>query len=161
MHSRLLGLVAGLGALTATGCGEQKIDVKGSNALIRGSVEEQLGIRVKAVTCPAEVKVQARAVFTCLVTGQDGSKGTATVKQTDGKGTLGVVAPFLHDPAQSIQTDLRTRSPRATVVCEDIIVVKAGATFTCRANLGETNATVNATQTRAKDSFTYNVKGLE
>ena len=56
---------------------------------------------------------------------EDGTKGTATVTQTDGKGTISVAAPFLHkdEAEQSIQTDLRKRAPRATVVCPDIIVV--------------------------------------
>jgi hypothetical protein len=160
MHPRLIALAAGLAALTAAGCGEQQIDVKKSAKLIQSSVEQQVGAKVKSIKCPDQVKVKAKAVFTCLVTGSDGTTGTASVTQTDGKGTIRVAAPFLHkDEAElSIQNDLRKRAPRATVVCPDIIVVKAGGKFVCQANLGEINAVVNATQSNANGKFTYNVK---
>jgi hypothetical protein len=160
MHTRLIALAAGVAALTATGCGEQQIDVKKSAKLIQTSVEQQVGAQVKSIKCPDQVKVKAKAVFTCVVTGADGTKGTANVTQTDGKGTISVAAPFLHkdEAEQSIQTDLRQRAPRATVVCPDIIVVKTGGKFECQANLGEINAVVQATQTTATGNFTYTVK---
>jgi hypothetical protein len=160
MHSRLILLAAGVAALAATGCGEQQIDVEKSAKLIQSAVEEQVGADVKSISCPDEVKVKANDTFTCLVTGKDGTKGTATVTQTDGKGTISVAAPFLHkdEAEQSIQADLRKRAPRATVVCPDVIVVKKGGTFTCTANLGEINATITAKQTNADGNFTYTVK---
>jgi hypothetical protein len=149
-----------LAALTATGCGEQQIDIEKSAKLIQSAVEEQVGADVKSISCPDEVKVKAKDTFTCVVTGKDGTKGTATVTQTDGKGTISVAAPFLHkdEAEQSIQTDLRKRAPRATVVCPDIIVVKAGGKFVCKANLGEINVIVTATQTNANGNFTYRAK---
>ncbi|MEY2441030.1 MAG: hypothetical protein QOJ46_456 [bacterium] len=158
MHLRLLALALCLAAFAAAGCGEQQIDVKKSAKLIQSSVEQQVGATVKSIKCPDEVKVKAKAVFTCLVTGADGTTGTASVTQTDGKGTISVAAPFLHkdEAEQSIQTDLRKREPRATVVCPDIIVVKVGGTFECRANLGEINATVVVTQ--ANGSIKYKIK---
>jgi hypothetical protein len=160
MHPRPITLAASFAALAMTGCGEQQIDVEKSAKLIQSAVEEQVGADVKSIACPDQVKVKARATFTCLVTGKDGTKGTATVTQTDGKGTISVAAPFLHkdEAEQSIQTDLRKRAPRATVVCPDIIVVKAGGKFECTANLGEINATISATQTNANGNFTYTVK---
>ena len=99
-----------------------------SAKLIQSAVEEQVGADVKSISCPDEVKVEAKAHVHCVVLGKDGTKGTATVTQTDGKGTISVAAPFLHkdEAEQSIQSDLRKRAPRATVVCPDIIVVKAG-----------------------------------
>jgi hypothetical protein len=156
-------LAAGLAALVAAGCGQQQLNVDKAAQLIQNVVEEQVGEDVTSISCPDEVKVAAKATFDCLVTGKDGTKGTATVTQTDGKGTISVAAPFLHkdEAEQSIQTDLRKRAPRATVVCPDIIVVKTGGKFVCKANLGEINATVSATQTNANGNFTYNVKGQE
>ncbi len=150
MQSRRIALAAGIAALTAAGCGQQQIDVPKAAKLIQSSVEEQLGTDVRSISCPDEVKVEAKATFDCLVTGQDGTEGTATVTQTDGKGTISVAAPFLSkDEAQQfIQSDLRKRSPRATVVCPDIIVVKAGGKFRCAANRGEVNDIIFATQTR-------------
>lgn len=163
MRSRFIVLAAGVAALTVIGCGEQQIDVEKSAKLIQSAVEEQVGADVKSISCPDEVKVQAKATFTCVVNGKDGTRGTATVTQTDGKGTISVAAPFLHkdEAEQSIQSDLRKRAPRATVVCPDIIVVKDGGKFECKANLGEINAIVSATQTSANGNFTYKVKGQE
>ena len=163
MRPRFIVLAAGVAGLTAIGCGERQIDVKKSATLIQTSVEEQVGADVQTIKCPDEVKVKAKSVFTCVVTGADGTKGTANVTQTDGKGTISVAAPFLHkdEAEQSIQADLRKRAPRATVDCPDIIVVKTGGTFECQANLGEVNATVSARQTNANGNFTYTVKGNE
>ncbi len=160
MRSRLIAAVAGAAALAVAGCGEQRIDVEKSAKLIQSAVEDQVGSDVKAIKCPEEVKVEAKATFTCAVTGRDGTTGTATVTQTDGKGTIRVAAPFLHkDEAElSIQSDLRRRAPRATVVCPDIIIVKAGGKFECAANLGEINATIKATQTNASGNFRYSVQ---
>src|ERR1044072_6113349 len=123
MHSGRITLAAGVAALAMTGCGEQKIDVEKSAKLIQSAVEEQVGADVKSISCPDEVKVKANATFTCVVAGNDGTKGTATVTQTDGKGTISVAAPFLHkdEAEQSIQTDLRKRAPRAQVVSPAII----------------------------------------
>ena len=163
MHTRFIALAAGFAALTTIGCGEQQIDLEKSAKLIQSAVEEQVGADVKSIACPDEVKVKAKATFACVVNGKDGTKGTATVTQTDGKGTISVAAPFLHkDEAEdNIESDLRKRAPRATVVCPDIIVVKSGGKFECKANIGEINAVVSATQTNANGNFTYTVKGLE
>jgi hypothetical protein len=157
MHRRPIAIVAAVAALTAAGCGERRIDVEKSAKLIQSAVEEQVGADVKSISCPDTVAVKAKATFVCQVLGKDGTKGTASVTQTDGKGTISVAAPFLHkdEAEQSIQTELRKRAPRATVTCPDIIVVKRGGTFDCAANLGEINATVKARQTNAQGNFTY------
>ena len=150
MVFRPIVLAAGIAALIATGCGEQQIDVPKAAKLIQRAVEEQLGTDVESIACPDEVAVEAKATFHCLVTGKDGTQGTATVTQTDGEGTISVAAPCLSkDEGQGfIQSDLRKRSPRATVVCPDIIIAKAGGRFRCAANRGEVNDIIFATQTR-------------
>ena len=160
MNVRLIGPFVVATALMAAGCGERLIDVGQSEKLIRSAVVKQVGADVASVVCPDKVKVKAQAAFTCVVTGRDGTKGTATVTQTNGKGAIRVSAPFLSKDLtqQSIQTDLRRRSPRATVVCPDIIVVKARRTFECQADLGPVDAIVTATQTDADGNFTYTVK---
>jgi Domain of unknown function (DUF4333) len=158
MRSGFIALVA---ALAAAGCGQQQIDVEKASKLIKGAVAGQVGADVASISCPRQIKAEAHATFTCTVTGADGTKGVATVTQTDGKGTISVAAPFLHkdEAEQSIQSDLRKRAPRTTVVCPDIVVVKKGGTFACRADLGEFDATVRATQTDAGGNFTYALKG--
>lgn len=159
MRLRLIASAAAVAALAVAGCGQRQIDVGKASKLVQGAVESQVGAQVASISCPREVEVEAHATFACTVTGEDGTKGVATVTQTDGQGTIGVAAPFLHEAEQTIQSDLRKRAPRATVVCPDIIVVKQGATFVCEADLGEFDATVRATQTSAGGSFTYTLKG--
>jgi hypothetical protein len=156
-------LAAAVAALAATGCGRQQLDVDKVAQLTKSVVEEQLGEKVKAISCPDEVTVQAKGTFHCLVTGKDGTRGTAVVTQTDGKGTISVDAPFLsnEETERTILSDLRKRSPRATVVCPDIIVVRKRGTFRCTANRGEVNDIVSATLTSASGSFTYDVKPRE
>jgi hypothetical protein len=163
MPRGLIALAAAVAGFTAIGCGEQRIDVKKSASLIQGTLEQQTGADVKSIKCPDEVKVEAKAVFSCLVTGADGTTGSASVTQLDGKGTIRVAASFLskRSAEQSLQADLRKRAPRATVVCPDIIAMKTGGKFECQANLGEINETISATQTNARGSFRYTRKARE
>lgn len=155
-------LAAGVAASMAAGCGGRQIDVVKASKLIQSAVEEQVGVDIKSIACPDEVKVRAKASFHCVVTGKDGTKGTATVTQTDGEGTISVAAPFLSKDEVElfIQRDLRRRSPRATVACPDIIVAKAGGKFRCTANRGEVNDIIFATQTRP-GALTYDIKARE
>jgi hypothetical protein len=160
MDRRPIVLAAFVAAFAVTGCGERKIEVGKAEKLIQKAVEEQVGAPVRSIVCPNEVPLKANANFTCAVVGVDGTKGIATATQTDDKGRIRVDATFLHKEAaeQSIQADLRKRAPRAEVVCQDIIVVKAGGKFVCQADLGEIRATVRATQTSGSGAFTYNVQ---
>lgn len=156
-------LVVAALAVTAAGCGERQIDVEESATLIERAVEEQVGADVGSVSCPDEVKLRAKATFTCAVVGRDGTRGDATVTQTDGEGAVSVAAPFLHkdEAEQTIQAELRKRAPRTTVECPDIIVVKAGGRFRCEADLGPLDASVEARQTNAQGNFVFSVKQRE
>ena len=82
MRSRFIVLAAGMAALTAIGCGEQQIDVEKSAKLIQSAVEEQVGADVKSISCPDEVKVQAKATFPCVVKAPDrqGQRGLSVVR---------------------------------------------------------------------------------
>jgi len=151
-----------LTSMLAAGCGEAEIDVGKATKSIDDAVTEQVGAQVKSVKCPESVKVKAKDTFTCLVTGSDGTKGTAQLTQKDDKGNLTFNAPFLHtrEAARVMQTQLRnrSRSTRDTIVsCPQIVVVGKGRTFDCSAKIGGDDRKVAARQTDANGNFTYNV----
>lgn len=146
-------------AMTAAGCGETQIDVKKAAKLIQTAVVQQVGAKVKSVACPKTVKAKAGATFTCLVTGSDGTKGTATVTQKDAKGNITVSAPFLHtrEAEASIVSQLKKQAPDAVVHCPEIIIVANGGRFTCKATAAGSSATIQATQSDALGHFTFKV----
>ena len=151
-----------LATLLAAGCGDPEIDVDKASKVVGDAVTQQVGARVKSVKCPESVKVKARDTFGCLVTGTDGTKGTARLTQKDDKGNLTFYAPFLHtkEAARVMQTQLRNRSRStrdAVVSCPQIVVVAKDRTFECSATIGGDERTVAARQTDAKGNFTYNV----
>jgi len=151
-----------LASLLAAGCGEAEIDVGKATKFIDAAVTEQVGAQVRSVKCPESVKAKAKATFTCVVTGTDGTKGDAELTQKDDKGNLTFYAPFLHtrEAAKVMQTQLRNRSRSsrdATVSCPQIVVVGRGRTFNCALTVGGDERQVAARQTDAKGNFTYRV----
>ncbi len=151
-----------LAALAIGACGESEIDVDEASKFIDSAVTKQVGAQVKSVNCPDSVKVKARDMFTCVVTGSDNTKGDAELTQKDDKGNLTFYAPFLHtrEAAQVMQTQLRNRSRTTrgvTVSCPQIVVVARGRTFNCELRDGRDTLTVVARQTNDKGNFTYRV----
>lgn len=163
MHSRLYsvaaGVVATLAIVTAAGCGETKIDVDMASKAIDKAVETQVGARVRSVSCPDSVQVEAKATFKCLVTGDDGTKGDAIVTQKDAEGNLTFAAPFLHtrEAEQVIERELGKRMSDATVSCPEIVVVGKGRPFACEAKTGDGARRISARQTDDGGNFTYRV----
>jgi len=125
-----------LAAVALVSCGDTTISAGKAETLIRGAVTQQVGARVASVRCPEGVKARKGATFTCVVTGRDGSKGNAVVHVKDDNGAFEVTVPFLHvRELESVMADrLRTRTKvRATFACQEIIVVRKGGRFRCRA----------------------------
>jgi hypothetical protein len=150
-------LVLVLAALALTACGDKELDATKSERFIRGVVVRQIGVQVRSVRCPDGVKAQQGATFTCVVTGRDGSKGNVNVRQTAGEG-IDVAAPFLHmrEVEATMQRGLsRQRATAVTVSCQEIVVVKKSALFTCKARYRGTTRTVSARMTDATGRFRY------
>jgi hypothetical protein len=148
-----------LASFATAGCGDRQIDVKKASQNIDHAVATEFGARVRSVSCPAKVPVKAKTSFRCVVTGTDGSTGDAVVTQSDGKGNMTVRVPFLHprQAEQAIQSELSKGTPGTTVSCQEIIVVRKGAPFACKATLAGVSTPVSATQTNADGKFTYRV----
>lgn len=113
-----------------------RIDATRAAALIRSSVVQQVGARVKQVSCPPGRVAKAGDSFTCRVTGADGTSGDAIVNETDDSGQITVSAPFLHvgDIERSLGRQFAAAlGGKATVTCPEIVTPQAGGRFRCRA----------------------------
>lgn len=164
MRSRPTALAAVAAALLSTlalgACGESTIDIDKAEKFIDSAVSKQVGAQVKSVKCPDSVKVKPKDTFTCVVTGDDGTKGDAELTQKDDKGNLTFYAPFLHtrEAEQIVVRQLRARAPGARVECPEIVVVGKGQIFDCDLfQTSERTLKVIARQTNAEGNFTYRV----
>jgi hypothetical protein len=125
-----------LAAVALVSCGDTTVDTGKDETVIRRAVTQQVGARVASVACPEGVKARKAATFTCVVTGRDGSKGNAVVRVKDDNGTTQFSAPFLHvREVEAVMADqLRKRTEaRVTFACQEIVVVRKGGRFRCRA----------------------------
>jgi hypothetical protein len=151
--------VAGVLVSTVAGCGTTTLDAAKAEEKITEAVTSQVGAKLKTVTCPEDREAKKGDTFPCAVLGQDGSRGDAIVTQKDEEGNVGIRAPFLHvrEIERNIGTGLAKQLGGDVVklTCPEIIVVKAGGTFDCRATQGTSKGTVNVTQKDAKGNVTY------
>jgi Domain of unknown function (DUF4333) len=125
-----------LAAVALVSCGDTTVDAGKAETLIRRTVTQQVGARVASVTCPEGVKAKPDVTFTCVVTGRDGSKGNAVVHVKDDNGAFEVTVPFLHvRELEAVMADrLRTQTKvRVTFACQEIVIVREGGRFRCRA----------------------------
>lgn len=154
--------VLGAGAL-ASGCSASTsttIDNEKAQASVAEIVRDQVGSRVKSVSCPDDVPVSKGATFTCTVTGQDATTGKVSAKVTDpDKGRLFVSAPSLlhvRDAEQKIIAELAEQGgPPEKVACPELITVRKGGPFVCRATTQGQTVDVRATATDGNGNFTF------
>lgn len=159
-----LSLIAA-STLALTACGDSTVDTEKGETFIRGVVAEQVGARVATVTCPDDVKTDKGDTFTCSVAGADGSKGDVLVTQRDDKGNVNVSAPFLHvREAEAVMADQIAKQAKlegVTVKCPEIIVVKTGERFACKATAEGRSRDVAARLTDDDGHFTYRLSRAE
>ncbi len=79
-------------ALAISSCGDTVIDDAKAEDAIRDNVESSTKVKVAAVDCPADVKVEAGRRFECLVTAESGRKATATLKILNSDADVSFVA---------------------------------------------------------------------
>ncbi len=80
--------VAFIAGFAFSGCGEQTLDVDKAEKVIKQGITEQIGVKVKSLTCPDNVAVKKGAKFKCTVKAADGTTGKVTVIQQDDKGNV-------------------------------------------------------------------------
>jgi hypothetical protein len=155
----VLAALALLAAGTLASCGETTIDADKGEKFIRGVVAEQVGARVASVTCPDGLKAKKGGMFTCSVTGTDGSKGVVDVTQKDDEGNVTVDAPFLHvREAEAVMADQIGKQVDVdglVLKCPQIVAVKKGGLFTCTATAQGKTRAVSARLTDDQGHFSY------
>jgi uncharacterized protein DUF4333 len=123
-------------ALVLAACGKEVVDTADAEQRIRDSVAQQVKADVESVRCPDDVKAKRGGVFTCTVTGADGTQAPVGVRQEDDKGNVSFQAPLLHTgTAESVieqGVSDRDKIDLDAVDCPDIVVAKAGAKMTCK-----------------------------
>jgi uncharacterized protein DUF4333 len=84
-------------AATAAGCstGEIKIDQKKAEDLAK-KIADSGQVRVKSVSCPADLKAKKGADFECDIVYADGQKATITMHQLDDKGRIRTAGTDIH-----------------------------------------------------------------
>ena len=118
------------------GCGETKIDGPRAERLIRDLVTDDVGARVRSVTCPTGITASKGVRFNCAVTAVDGTKGNVVVTGRDDDGGVDLSAPFLTvreseaDMARQIGEEA---DATVKVQCPELIVIRKGVTFLCKA----------------------------
>jgi len=163
MQAPRLPVVAGLVALCAmlvAGCGDA-IDVGKAESSIKNITSDQAGVRVKDVKCPDSVKLKSGAIFRCVVTGEDGTKGNALVRQTDDKGNVSISAPFLHmrEAEQAIATQIKAKTGSSVkVTCPEVVVPHKGDLLTCTGTDGKTTRKIGVRLTDDAGHFRYSVR---
>lgn len=132
-------------AIAIAGCGETRIDAGKAETLIRDLVRERVGAQVATVTCPKGITARKGVRFRCRVAGTDATHGDVVVTGRDDKGSVEVTAPFLlvrrseADMARQIDDEL---DEHVVVACPEIVVIRKGASFHCKAKSGGTSRDV-------------------
>ena len=123
-------------AALVAGCGETKIDGPKAERLIRDLVTKQVGARVTTVTCPTQITAKKGVRFNCAVTAADGTKGNVLVTGRDSKGGVDLSAPFLtvRKSEADMARQIGEQSDETVMVeCPELIVIRKGVTFLCKA----------------------------
>ena len=149
---------AGLAAavVLAAGCGGQNVlDTDEVSGQIAAQIERQTGADVESVSCPTDIEAKAGSTFTCTVNGADGTSVTIDVEQTSDEGALSFQAPILHttETEEIIAKDIGTG---ATVDCPELVLAKAGATFSCELG-GTQSGSVRVTLSDDTGGFDYEI----
>lgn len=71
-------------------CGGSSLDMDKAREFVAGALEHEVGQKPQ-VTCPASVKIEAGATFSCTASFGD-VKTTVTMKQSDDKGNVTIVS---------------------------------------------------------------------
>jgi hypothetical protein len=154
-------------AFAGVGCGgDETVD----DAEVEQGIEQSLStasVEVTSASCPADVKAEQGATFTCTVKLDNGGSGKATVTQEGGNRFTYALKPgSVQIPGATAETAIETSlaargAPGATVTCPDTIVVKVGTTVTCDVSGVQGAATGTVTYTFSDVSGTVDPASVE
>jgi hypothetical protein len=158
-----LSILVIAGVVALAGCGGTTIDSKKTASLIQQAIAQNVGAKVKNVSCPSGQDAKKGHKFDCTVNGPDGSKAKVTVTGHDDKGgvLIDVDREILNTrgTAQSIAQALSQKiKGNVQVKCQDVVQKAKGGKFTCTATdpQGRHNK-VDVTQTDTNGNVFYKV----
>jgi Domain of unknown function (DUF4333) len=83
---RGFALVALPAALALSACGTKVLNTGKLETTIKQGLEQQAGVRIKSVSCPDKVKLEAGGTFNCTAVTTGGDRASVRVVQQDDKG---------------------------------------------------------------------------
>lgn len=110
----------------------------------------KLGVPVKAVACPSNVKLKKGTVTVCQVTLTSGETEPFTITQMDAKGSVHIQPTNLLATGveKTIVDRLAQQHVKATATCPRYVAIRVGAKFSCTAKDAKgTTAKITATVT--------------
>jgi hypothetical protein len=83
---RVFALIAVPAALALSACGTKVLNTGKLETNIKQGLEQQAGVRIKSVSCPDKIKLEAGGTFTCTAVTTGGDRAAVRVVQQDDKG---------------------------------------------------------------------------
>ncbi|MFN8186210.1 MAG: DUF4333 domain-containing protein [Gaiellales bacterium] len=128
-------------ALALAACGT--LDTSQLEQLVSERIEAVIGFAPASVDCPKDVEAKAGDVFSCTVTGSDGSTAEIEVTQKNDEGNVDVAGNLLK--TQQLEQAIKDQLGATEVSCPEIVAVEAGKTVDCDAAAGSDKATIVVT----------------
>jgi hypothetical protein len=148
-------------AVALAGCGASQLDSKKAETTIKTLVSSKLGLPVKTVSCPSNVKLKKGLVTTCQVTLVAGETEPFTITQTDASGNVHIQPTNLLSTGveKTISARLAAQGVKATATCPQHVVIKVGAKVICTATDAKgVKAGIVATITDSIGSYSLTVR---
>lgn len=146
-------------AVALPACGTKKIDAGKVEKKVAETIESATQVGGVTVSCPGDVKAEKGKPFDCQAKGKDGTRTRIRVQQRDDKGNVFFREPLLHtgEAENSIAAQIAQQtSTTAKVDCPDLLLVKAGGTFRCKAVAANGDkAAINGTFVGSGGRFTF------
>ena len=83
---RAFALVALPAALALSACGSKMLNTDKLETSIKQGLQQQTGVRIKSVSCPDKIKLEAGGTFNCTAVTTGGDRATVRVVQQDDQG---------------------------------------------------------------------------
>jgi hypothetical protein len=156
----MVGSLAVLGGLLASGCGSDTVDASKAEQGIESSSLSTSTAQITSASCPDDVKKEKGKTFTCDVKLSGGGKARVTVTQTSNQNTFSYAFKpgSVELPASTVNKKLEddlaeTGVKNASVNCPDPVQVKVNTTVTCPVRTEHGEGTVSFTFTNDSGSI--------
>jgi hypothetical protein len=146
-------------ALGASGCGGDKLDDGQTETNIQKGIFEQFQVKLK-IDCPDDRPIMKGDKFSCDASSPDADSVKVTATQVDSKGNVRwepFIVPTKRYESTISQTIFQQSNVKVDVDCPDVVAIKKGYTFECKATERKTaeTRTIKVTQTDDNGNVAY------